>query len=71
MAERYGTPQFLLRSTVRSFCNGTDTVRWYGTLQKLNWSTLRWYGTAQGARYVIRKFLTYRTVLPSLPVTLM
>ena len=25
---RYGTPQFLLRSTVRLFCNGTGTVRW-------------------------------------------
>ena len=27
----YGTPRFLLRSTVRLFCNGTRTVRWYGT----------------------------------------
>ena len=26
MAVRYGTPQFLLRSTVRLVCNGTDTV---------------------------------------------
>ena len=33
---KYGTAQFLLRSTVRLFCNGTGTVRWYGTLQKLN-----------------------------------
>ena len=36
MAVRYGTPQFLLRSTVRFFCNGaravynsTSTVQWY------------------------------------------
>ena len=29
---RYGTPQFLLRSTVRFFCNGTGTVRWYALL---------------------------------------
>ena len=27
--ERYSTPQFLLRSTVRLSCNGTGTVRWY------------------------------------------
>ena len=33
---KYDTPQFLLRRTVRLFCNGTGTVRWYGTLQKLN-----------------------------------
>ena len=37
---KYGTPEFLRRSTVRGtvrfFCNGTRTVRWYGTLQKLN-----------------------------------
>ena len=26
-----GTPQFLLRSTVRFFCNGAGTVRWCGT----------------------------------------
>ena len=63
---QYGTPQFLLRSTVRLFCNGTGTLRWYGTLQKLNWSTVRWYSTIQSARYVVRKFWTYRTVLPSL-----
>ena len=54
---KYGTPQFLLRSTVRwymvrLFCNGTGTVCWYGMVQ--------------GARYVVRKFCTYRTVLPSL-----
>ena len=24
-----GTPQILLRSTVRLFCNGTGIVRWY------------------------------------------
>ena len=30
----YGTPQFLLRSTVRLFCNGTGTVRWYALLIK-------------------------------------
>ena len=41
---QYGTPKFLLRSTVR------------------------WYGTVQGSRYVVRKFGTYRTVLPSLLV---
>ena len=29
MAVRYGTPPFLVRSTVRCFCNGTGTVRWY------------------------------------------
>ena len=36
---RYGTPQFLLRSTVRFFCNGTGTVRLFlkGT------GTVRWY----------------------------
>ena len=45
---------------------GMGTVRWYGTLQKLNWSTGRWYGTVQGARYVVRKFWKYRTLLPSL-----
>ena len=28
---RYDTPQFLLRSTVHLFCNGTGTLRWYGT----------------------------------------
>ena len=28
---RYGTPQLLRRGTVRFFCDGTDTVRWYGT----------------------------------------
>ena len=37
MAVRYGTPQFLLRSTVRLyvkrfFLNDTDAVRWYGVL---------------------------------------
>ena len=52
---RYSTPQFLVRSTVRLFCNGASTVRWYGTLQKLNGSTVRWYGTVQGARYVARQ----------------
>ena len=35
MPVRYGTPQFLLRSTVRWYgtfcCSGTGTVRWYGT----------------------------------------
>ena len=64
-AKRYGT---LVRyvGTVRLFCNGTGTVRWYGTLQKLNWSAIRWNGTVEGARYVVRKFWTYRTVLPSL-----
>ena len=31
IALRYGTPQFLLRSTVRFFCNGTGAARWYGT----------------------------------------
>ena len=29
MTVRYGTPQFLIRSTVRLFCNGTSTVLWY------------------------------------------
>ena len=29
MVRTYGTPQFLLRSSVRHFCNGTGTVRWY------------------------------------------
>ena len=33
---QYGKPQFLLRSTVRRFCNGTGTLRWYGAFQKLN-----------------------------------
>ena len=72
MAVRYGTLRFIFCSevryagTVRFFWNGTGTVRWYGTLQKLNWSTVRWYGTVEGARYVVRKFRTYRTVLPSL-----
>ena len=28
--------------------------------------TVRWNGTVEGARYVVRKFWTYRTVLPSL-----
>ena len=27
---QYGTPRFLLASTVRVFCNGTGTVRCYG-----------------------------------------
>ena len=31
MAVWYGTFQFLSRSTVRLFCKGTCTVRWYGT----------------------------------------
>ena len=34
----YGTPQFLLRSTVRFFRNGMSTLRWYGT------PFLQWYG---------------------------
>ena len=63
---RYGTPQFLLKCTVRLFRNDMGTVRWYGTLRKLNWITVRWYGTVQRARYVVRKFWTYRTVLPPL-----
>ena len=40
LAVRYGTPQFLQKvryaGTVRIVCDGTGTVRWYGTLQKLN-----------------------------------
>ena len=39
---RYGTPQFLVRSTVRFFCNGTGTVRWYGTLFRKGTGTIRW-----------------------------
>ena len=39
-AVRYGTLQFLLRSTVRFFCNGTGTVRLFckgtGTVRCLN-----------------------------------
>ena len=44
-ARRYGTlvryAFFVMErvryvGTVRLFCNGTGTVRWYGTLQKLN-----------------------------------
>ena len=29
MLVRYGTPRFLPRSTVRLFCNGTGTVRFF------------------------------------------
>ena len=36
---RYGTPQFLLRSTVRFFCNGMGTVR----LFRKGTGTVRWY----------------------------
>ena len=39
----YGTPQFLLRGTVRFFCNGTGTVRRYGTLVCNGTGTIRWY----------------------------
>ena len=39
---RYGTPQFCeeirYAGTVRFFCDGTGTVRWYGT------PFLLWYG---------------------------
>ena len=69
IAVRYGTPQFLLRSTVRWY-NNMPFLEWYGygTLQKLNWSrpTVRCYGTVQVARYVVRKFWTYCTVPPFL-----
>ena len=42
MAVRYGASQFLLRSTVRLFCNGTGTLRWHGTLVRcLNLPTKR------------------------------
>ena len=40
---RYGTPRFLLRGTVRFFCNGTGTVRRYGTLVCNGTGTVRWY----------------------------
>ena len=49
------------------------TVRYVvGMVRFKNWTkvryagTVRWYGTVQGARYVVRKFWTYRTVLPPL-----
>ena len=32
---RYGTPQFLLRSTVRLCCNGTDTLVQYALFVKV------------------------------------
>ena len=32
---RYGTPQFLLRSTVRLYCNGTDTLVQYALFVKV------------------------------------
>ena len=38
-----GAPQFLLRGTVRFFCDGTGTVRWYGTLFCNGTGTVRWY----------------------------
>ena len=53
MALQYGTSQFLLRRTVRFFCNGTGTARY---ASKIELSTVRWNGTVQGARYVVRKF---------------
>ena len=42
----YGTPPFLLRSTVRLFCNGTGAIRWYGRTVRLfcdGTGTVRWY----------------------------
>ena len=47
------------------------TVRMCDTFQKLNWSTIRCYFTVKGARCVVRKFWTYRTVLYSLLVRLL
>ena len=63
---RYVTLQFLLRGTVRWY--GTPFLEWYGygTLVRYASKIELKYGTVQGARYVVRKFRTYRTVLPSL-----
>ena len=64
MAVQYGTAQFFQKSTVRWY--GTPFLLWYGTLVRYASKIELKYGTVQGARYVVRKFLTYRTVLPSL-----